>query len=284
MYSGQSCTVKDYDRKIKYLDYVENGLRSKGAGFVKLERRDGVCNISLQISGLYRKDHFVRPLVLLGKDGEHELCRLQLADGGIKTYLEGLDSHNLDGQGLDYEQLAGLRIPVSEGKEIRCLWDKEEVKNSERTAAKPMEEKRTEQPTEAIPMEEKRTEQPAPPTEPVLLEDKWEQLSAIYPHICPFSDEREYLSLGPQDFVILRGQYYKLVSNSFLLHGYYNYNHLILTGVTRRNNVRYYIGVPGVYYEREKKIAILFGFESFECAVEPAKEGDFGYYMIPVEL
>jgi hypothetical protein len=122
------------------------------------------------------------------------------------------------------------------------------------------------------------------PSETILREDKWEQLYSIYPHISPFSDEREYLSLGPEDFVILHGHSYKLVSNSFLLHGYYNYHHLILTRISQRNNARYYIGVPGVYYEREKKIAILFGFESFECAAEPAKEGDFGYYMIQVEL
>ena len=37
-----------------------------------------------------------------------------------------------------------------------------------------------------------------------LCEDKWEQLSNIYQHINPFKDEREYLSIGPNDFVILK--------------------------------------------------------------------------------
>ena len=41
---------------------------------------------------------------------------------------------------------------------------------------------------------------------------------------------------------------------------------------------------PGNYYDREKEVAVLFGFESFECAKEPVRTGDYGYYMMRVEL
>ena len=118
----------------------------------------------------------------------------------------------------------------------------------------------------------------------MLLEDKWQQLSALYPHIQPFHDERDYLSLTPSDFVLFPTRFYRAVNNSFLLHGYYNYHHLILARIERRGEVFYYIGVPGNYFEREKQVAIMFGFESFECEAEPAKTGDFGYYMMRTEL
>ena len=117
-----------------------------------------------------------------------------------------------------------------------------------------------------------------------LMEDKWQQLSAIYPHIQPFHDERDYLSLTPSDFVLFPNKFYRAVNNSFLLHGYYNYHHLILVRIERRGEVIYYIGVPGNYFEREKQVAIMFGFESFECETEPAKTGDFGYYLMRTEL
>lgn len=117
-----------------------------------------------------------------------------------------------------------------------------------------------------------------------LLEDKWQQIWAIYPHIHPFQDEREYLSISPADFVLLSGEAYRAANNSFLLHGYYNYDHLILTKIERRGEVSYYIGVPGNYYEREKQVAVMFGFESFECGTEPAQAGDFGYYMMRTQL
>jgi len=117
-----------------------------------------------------------------------------------------------------------------------------------------------------------------------LLEDKWQQLCVIYPHINPFHDKREYLSIGPSDFVLFPAAAYKMVNNSFLLHGYYNYRHLILTRVERKGESVYYIGVPGNYFEKEKQVAIMFGFESFECEEEPAQTGDFGYYMMRTEL
>lgn len=117
-----------------------------------------------------------------------------------------------------------------------------------------------------------------------LLEDKWLQLWAIYPHIQPFRDEREYLSVSPADFVLFSEESYRAMNNSFLLHGYYNYHHLILTRIERRGEILYYVGVPGNYFDREKQVAVMFGFESFECAQEPAQPGDFGYYMMKAKL
>lgn len=117
-----------------------------------------------------------------------------------------------------------------------------------------------------------------------LQEDKWAQLCAIYPHIKPFRDEREYLSISPADFVLLPAADYRAAHNSFLLHGYYNYHHLILTRVEKRGEILYYLGVPGNYFEKEKQVAVMFGFESFECAEEPAEYGDFGYYMMRTEI
>ena len=117
-----------------------------------------------------------------------------------------------------------------------------------------------------------------------LKPGKWEQLTAIYPPISPFGDARKYLQISPGDFVILKDRSYRMVNNSFLLHGYFTYKHLILHKMNRRGETAYYVGVPGSFYNKEKEVAILFGFESFEGATEPAREGDFGYYMMRVEI
>ena len=120
--------------------------------------------------------------------------------------------------------------------------------------------------------------------QPRMLDDKWLQLCAIYPHVQPFRDERDYLSIKPADFLLFPANAYRQVNNSFLLHGYYNYKHLLLSRVERKGEILYYVGVPGNYYEKEKQVALMFGFESFECAEEPAENGDFGYYMMRMEL
>lgn len=124
----------------------------------------------------------------------------------------------------------------------------------------------------------------SPSREPVCSTDKWEQLCTMYPEIHPFRDSREYLSIAPKDFVVLCKEYQKLVHNSFLLHGYYNYRHLILCRIRQKDAWQYYIGVPGNFYDREKMVAEMFGFEAFEGEKKSASPGDYGYYMKRVEI
>lgn len=112
-----------------------------------------------------------------------------------------------------------------------------------------------------------------------LKEDKWEQILDTYEQIHPYGDERVYVKLEPKDFVILQSQYQHLVNNSFLLHGFYNYRYVILG-----KEQDYYLGVPGVFYEREKMVALMFGFEAFECPGGNVRAGEFGYYLRKVEL
>ncbi len=112
-----------------------------------------------------------------------------------------------------------------------------------------------------------------------LKEDKWEQILDSYEKIHPYGDERVYVKLEPKDFIILQSKYQHLVNNSFLLHGFYNYRYVILG-----KEQDYYLGVPGVFYEREKMVALMFGFEAFECPGGIARAGEFGYYLRKVEL
>lgn len=120
--------------------------------------------------------------------------------------------------------------------------------------------------------------------ETLCMADKWEQLKQMYPSIHPFGDERMFLSIAPKDFVIMRKEYQNMVHNSFLLHGYYNYRHIILGRYEEKEGPCYYLGVPGNYYTRECMVAQMFGFEAFEGEQTPSQSGDFGYYMKKVEI
>jgi len=113
-----------------------------------------------------------------------------------------------------------------------------------------------------------------------MTPDKFEQLLKNYENIKPYADERVYISIEPKDFVIMSSEFQHLAHNSFLLHGYYNYRHIILG----KEGDNYYLGVPGVYYEREKNVALMFGFEVFECEGGKPKSGMFGYYLKKVKL
>lgn len=52
---------------------------------------------------------------------------------------------------------------------------------------------------------------------------------------------------------------WRLANNNFLLHGYYNYRHLVL--IDDGNVLK--LGVPGIYHEKEARAAAAFGFPEF---------------------
>lgn len=123
-----------------------------------------------------------------------------------------------------------------------------------------------------------------------IYEDKWQQLCRLYPEI-HISPKAQSILIRPRDAVVLSAKYHELATNSFVLHAYYNYRQLLLFRYVQ-GDIQYYLGVPGVYYEREQRIAQMFGFEGFENgearmqqdADDKLYTGCFGYYMKRVEI
>lgn len=78
-------------------------------------------------------------------------------------------------------------------------------------------------------------------------------------------------------------RFWPLANNSFLLHGYHNYNHLLLV----EEDGHIWLGVPGIYDVREARAADLFGFPQFSRTYAPLLElteeerndtADFGHW------
>ena len=116
----------------------------------------------------------------------------------------------------------------------------------------------------------------------------WKQLQHRYVRVLAFDYEKgcEILSIRPQDIGLLPREIWHYGNNSFLLHGYYNYRHLILA---RMNNpqgpYRYLLGVPGHYFSNEKYLASMFGFPHFVLArKQPDQDGRFGYWYTEIRL
>lgn len=283
-----------YRKQISYLELQENGQRIRSAGYARLESLGKEEILTVQLNEQESVSGNEIPLYLQRESGEQQLCEIMTNRG--RAFCK---------KRIPYEKewgaIIGIRIPLEQNYVIAGKFGgtgdtkKKSVPKSE-NAMKSEEPKQIEKKAEVtaeatIPMETgKRQAQTAKESVAAvehtlhMKDTKWEQLSSIYPHIHPFRDAREFLSVGPEDFVVLRERCYQMTHNSFLLHGYYNYRHLLLMRQENSGEVKYYIGVPGNFYEREKQVAGMFGFESFEGAREPAWDGDFGYYLISVEL
>lgn len=101
--------------------------------------------------------------------------------------------------------------------------------------------------------------------------------------MCPFEDGEitSCVRIEPADLEYFPKETWILGSNSFLLHGYYTYGHLILAKKKGMGKDSLIIGVPGVYQNRERFLARLFGFEYFKpISKEGADEGNFGYWYL----
>ena len=89
--------------------------------------------------------------------------------------------------------------------------------------------------------------------------------------------------ISRSDLTLLPRKFWPLANNSFLLHGYHNYNHLALI----EEGGRKWLGVPGIYDTREARAADLFGFPRFTRAYVSVLEltdeerndtADFGHW------
>ena len=288
-----------YDRKIIYLNLMISENKVGNAGFLKWEETENRIRWTMRVKGLRETDTGLFEI----QDENGKTVDKILLNKGEGTYVNEFDKGGETGTGeKSVEKISEIRIKLPgrrwlEGKRNICNGreksdpdDRAVMKNVEKTAVKMPDKVQEEnmRVLQAADISEKENtlaqEKRMPVHQPELFEDKWEQLRHIYPSVHPFKDEREFLSVTPRDFVILEKNYHKMVRNSFLLHGYYNYRHVILGKYQDRGEDVYYLGVPGVYYDREKMAAEMFGFEAFEGKVTPAEPGSFGYYMKRVRI
>lgn len=301
-----------YQKEIIYMGLHKDGSRVGSAGFLKAEMGDKTGALTMSVKNIPRSIEGRFPV---------RYC-LGATDGGQTDRMNWKEEDGItlrDGSGVwekkELEASEWLRVQILlpngylvEGESKAAA--KQDLPKDEAFAAKPTIAASLEPVSVREPVPESVTAAPQPvmPQRSPLMadalaieglkEDKWEQILDTYDKIHPYGDSRVYVKIAPKDFIILSGSCQHLVNNSFLLHGFYNYRYVILgRGELSPREVSsqgyagssseaedYLLGVPGVFYEREKMVALMFGFEAFECEGGDPKPGDFGYYLRKVEL
>ncbi len=88
----------------------------------------------------------------------------------------------------------------------------------------------------------------------------------------------------PEDIGILERENWDYGNNSFVLHGFYNYSHLMFGKIKYNDNkYQYIIGVPGIFSNKDKYLAGIFGFHEFITLKEcEHMTGEFGYWIAKI--
>lgn len=284
-----------------YIDFMNGDRKERNIGFLRVER-SGIC---VGLRGVPLQCGNRCSVYAIGENGE-KWC---LGEIGIQNGygMEKLSWENIGG----FEKCVRVEVPLYGCRKGLCVLREHTVLQSENNASpvtKQVEnDLRRAQTTENTEVENTIHESGYVNSDlpDKLPKDKWEQLADTYPHVHIFP-EAQSLLIKPKDLVILTQRYHSLISNSFVLHSYYNYRQLLLFRFEERqlansrlqaaaageSSVEYYLGVPGVYYDREKRIAQMFGFEGFDIGEARMREeekreiyeGCFGYYMKQVEI
>ena len=111
-----------YERKIKYLDYLEKGQRIQGGGYVKMEAREGKLRVELAVTGLRAIDSCEQDVLFKGSGVERPVGKVSILNGRGQFKKQFHNLNDIAGSGISYESLQGVRIVLGAGRGGSCSW------------------------------------------------------------------------------------------------------------------------------------------------------------------
>lgn len=264
----------DLKRFIRYLYEYEKDKRIRNVGFIKIETGCEETIVHLQAKGFHSREE--RNLVLYLFYEEKD--RFVGISGGQMSLTSPVFSWNYSfsqddvGGQENYSKISGVLIETGNGRRMAATWDDRCVDVS-----------RLE---EFVPDE--RIIEPVVDGECVECDPEVQEEEPAFDEIREKDETREKCTkISRQNISMLPKCEWKLANNKFLIHGYYNFHHLLL--IDNGNNLK--LGVPGIYHIKEAECAKIFGFEEFVPAKELEVSGDFndnqdelfGYWCRPVK-
>ena len=280
-----------------YLYEYENNKRRRNVGFIKTARHYRSCILQIHAEGIpagngasvalytyYRSssDLIAEQIAVLNCFRRNISVRLPLSE---ITFPEGRPLAQIDGFIIC---LPGNRHPLFwmasdlffDVDISRMRIPSREKLNADVRAA---EDPRAAEDSRAVPSSAETAEEPAPPEGPEDSDQPGPQPQPETQTQPETPSQPKAKRIERSDIARLPRKFWPLANNSFLLHGYHNYNHLMLI----EEGGRTWLGVPGIYAPQEARAADLFGFPRFTrsfsdfpglAAEERSDSSDFGHW------
>lgn len=182
------------------------------------------------------------------------------------------------------DEISGIQFQKEDGSRYFATWEEEREQMTPQQQI-PLQQIPSMQERSQQTMLEMAPQQPSLPQQMMLSqEEEIEEVSVYIP-----SNTIRYEKIQRQDLSRLPRREWRLANNSFLLHGFYNYHHLLYI----EDGDKILIGVPGIYHEKEQAAANAFGFSEFrrltDMELELSEEekntyDDFGYWCRKVDI
>ena len=258
-------------RKMIYFATYENGVKVRSSGYAGMFIRGEVCDVQIYYRGVTDSgEEQVSPVYIFGDGTVTQGDTIVIEEGmGAATFRTGRLDFMQSGRSLEELEviyLDGVASGICGGR-MDGLGLTEEVSCTMGSGS--------DLETELVPVLEKEEVQQE--REVWSFSEVLERLPDLK---LPMDGmRRACCRMTLKDIEHLPEEFLKLKENHFLLHGYYEYHHLLFVKLASRYGERYAIGVPGEFCYRNQYMAENFGFYDF-APLEPGRRrgGSFGYW------
>ncbi len=303
------------NRWVSYIYRYRNNVRCENAGFIKMQKisNKDIDLVRIQIGMKLFKMHDCKCMAYLiyGKNQGKYLTDIYFKPEEKDTIMKRVEVpwDNPVGDGYSIEDYDGIFFVCDDGEILTGMWQEYDIDVSDMHFEKSdvsgnqdkgkstsvfHEENMADATGKFI---EKNTLENHRPTIEEELEMAYTAAESMdymqvcrdmletYPRLPLFMDSEltECVKIVPHDIGKLAMGNWKLGVNSFLSHGYHHYRYLMLGKVYIDEKEKYVIGVPGVFTNKERYMANMFGFSLF-VPVRKTKvlTGNFGYWISEV--
>ncbi len=279
-------------RFVTYIYAYENGQKGNNVGYAKIETRGnrGQIDIHFLNGGIYRGKGSVA--FLFAKNGKWICVPIGefAIENGTGTVTIAFQTDVLAGTDFGFSKIDGVYIVDSENGNYLSFWRDVNVTDFRETnfveysqdalLSETVERPGEKQPVPDVVVQKEMIEDaeqeslhtmevPMRNVFPVYtMEDIWQNFERTKNPV-KINDKVTAIQMELSDLRELPKQYWYLGNNSFLLHGFFNYHHLLFGKLP---NGRWFLGVPGVYERQERVMASVFGFPGFMAVGEPFQE------------
>ncbi len=280
-----------------YLYEYENNKRRRNVGFIKTTRHYRSCILQIHAAGIPAGNGASLELYAFFRSGQdltaEQIAVLNCFRRNIAARLPIAESSFPEGRSL--AQIDGFLICLP-GNRHPLFWmasdlffdvdiSRMRIPSREKLNAdvRAAEDPRAAEDSRAVPSSAETAEEPAPPEGPEDSDQPGPQPQPETQTQPETPSQPKAKKIERSDIARLPRKFWPLANNSFLLHGYHNYNHLMLI----EEGGRTWLGVPGIYAPQEARAADLFGFPRFTrsfsdfpglAAEERSGSSDFGHW------
>lgn len=297
------------ERFITYMYAYENKTKGRNVGFVKVECRKDTCALEIHIRNLGRFSGKCRTYLLMDENVIGVELGTMIISYGQGQAIYYFDRNDIEQSGYRLEQVKAVRVECGSQEFLASCWSEEAgnwiaqdisafMKSENMQADKVADQTQNSNGHTGILQTE--------PVKPNMAQHNMPHNSVYNPARANQQESNAQFNPGyynsesgnlsqlentasqfPQsqidriDLADIRRlfptkQYY--ANNSFVIHGFMNYSHLIV----KTEDNKKYLGVPGIYEKPEEMMAKLFGFTEFvdeKTHSGSQTEGAFGYWL-----